>query len=72
MLVSITTIDGHGGVIEAIEVEGAEAAVIGVQWEMQEGWRRDPAHSGLFQLLVEEAGRHARSREAPAAPSAEP
>jgi gamma-glutamyl-gamma-aminobutyrate hydrolase PuuD len=48
------------GVIEGVEIEGAPALVLGVQWELQVGWRTDPCQFALFELLVE----HARSRRA--------
>ncbi|MGH2857711.1 MAG: gamma-glutamyl-gamma-aminobutyrate hydrolase family protein [Solirubrobacteraceae bacterium] len=38
------------GVVEAIEVTGAQA--LGVQWELQEEWRVDARFAGVFEWLV--------------------
>jgi putative glutamine amidotransferase len=43
------------GVIEAIEVPGAAALALGVQWELQEDWRDGAAGAGIFALLVQAA-----------------
>ncbi|MCZ4492383.1 MAG: putative glutamine amidotransferase [Baekduia sp.] len=57
---------GHSddGVVEAIEVPAARGLVIGVQWEMQEGWRTDRRHFALFERFVQ-AARDAVPRVAP-------
>jgi putative glutamine amidotransferase len=43
------------GVVEAIELEGA--AVLAVQWELQEEWRVDPRFSGVFEWFAAAVGR---------------
>jgi putative glutamine amidotransferase len=45
------------GVIEAIWIPEAAALCLGVQWELQEGWRTDPRQLEIFRLLVEAARR---------------
>jgi putative glutamine amidotransferase len=49
------------GVIEAIWVRDAPALCLGVQWELQEGWRSDQRQRAVFGLLVEAAARRERS-----------
>ncbi len=46
------------GVIEAVEVEG-DAWVLGVQWELQESWKDDPACFAVFEAFVSATARRA-------------
>lgn len=48
------------GVIEAIWVPGAPALCLGVQWELQEGWKSDPRQRAVFELLADAAARRER------------
>ncbi len=47
------------GVIELIEIEGGAAPTIGVQWEVQTGWRTDAGVFAVFEYFVQ-AARKAR------------
>jgi putative glutamine amidotransferase len=40
------------GVIEAIELPGARAPVLGVQWELQQAWQDDPRSLAVFADFV--------------------
>ena len=50
------------GVVEAIEMPGASAFVLGVQWELHEEWRGDEAMFGIWRAFVSEAARRASER----------
>ncbi len=56
------------GVVEAVEMPGAQAFVLGVQWELHEEWQDDPASFELWETFVAAA----RERAARRAPAAEP
>jgi len=45
------------GVVEAIEVPDAPALALGVQWELQEGWRDNAGEAAVFGILAREAAR---------------
>jgi putative glutamine amidotransferase len=47
------------GVVEAIEVPGAEAPVLGVQWELQQEWQSDPRSLQVFTEFVAAAAERA-------------
>jgi gamma-glutamyl-gamma-aminobutyrate hydrolase PuuD len=51
------------GVVEAIEVPGARAFVLGVQWELHEEWQHDVRTLGIWRALVEAAAERADARE---------
>jgi gamma-glutamyl-gamma-aminobutyrate hydrolase PuuD len=40
------------GVVEAIELPGAEAPVLGVQWELQQAWQDDARSLAVFENFV--------------------
>jgi gamma-glutamyl-gamma-aminobutyrate hydrolase PuuD len=40
------------GIVEAIEVSGASAPCIGVQWELQESWQSDERFLQVFRSLL--------------------
>jgi putative glutamine amidotransferase len=46
------------GIVEAIELPAFEF-VLGVQWELQESWKDDPACPGVFEAFVAAAARRA-------------
>jgi putative glutamine amidotransferase len=57
----VVTASASDGVIEAIEVPGAAALTIGVQWELQEHARRGGEGTRVLELLVDAAcGRQTR------------
>jgi putative glutamine amidotransferase len=51
------------GVIEAVEMPGAPAFVLGVQWEIHEEWQDDPRMLGIWQAFVAASQRRAEDRE---------
>ncbi len=51
------------GVVEAIQMPGASAFVLGVQWELHEEWRADEAMFGIWRAFVSEAARRSRDRD---------
>jgi putative glutamine amidotransferase len=51
------------GVVEALEVEG-DAWVLGVQWELQESWKDDPAMLRVFEAFVSATARRRAPRAA--------
>jgi putative glutamine amidotransferase len=53
-------------VIEAVEMPGATAFVLGVQWEIHEEWQDDDRMLAIWRVFVEAAGRRADAREAAA------
>jgi putative glutamine amidotransferase len=52
------------GVVEAIEMPGAIAFVLGVQWELHEEWRTDDAMRAIWRSFVQAAARRAEDRDA--------
>ena len=52
-----------GGVVEAVELEG-DAWVLGVQWELQESWKDDPAMLRVFEAFVSATARRRAPRAA--------
>jgi gamma-glutamyl-gamma-aminobutyrate hydrolase PuuD len=56
---------GSDGVIKAIEVPGAAAPTIGVQWELQEHARDGGEGTRVFELLVD-AAHERQAHRAPA------
>lgn len=50
------------GVTEAIEMPGATAFVLGVQWELHEEWRSDEAMLGIWCAFVRAAARRSEDR----------
>ena len=56
------------GVVEAVEMPGAEAFVLGVQWELHEEWQDDERSFGIWQAFVAAAAERANAREAAAVP----
>src|SRR4051795_13479632 len=59
------------GIVEAIEVPAFEL-VLGVQWELQESWKDDPACLAVFEAFVAVAARRRRSPRPAAASSSAP
>jgi putative glutamine amidotransferase len=60
------------GIVEAIELPAAEFA-LGVQWELQESWKHDPACLAVFEAFVGAARRRrVRAPLRPAPPTAPP
>ena len=51
------------GVVEAVELEG-DAWVLGVQWELQESWKDDPAMLRVFEEFVSATARRRAPRAA--------
>ncbi len=51
------------GVMEAVEMPGAEAFVLGVQWEIHEEWQQSEAMLGIWRAFVAEARRRMDERE---------
>jgi gamma-glutamyl-gamma-aminobutyrate hydrolase PuuD len=47
------------GVIEAIELPAARSFALGVQWELQAGWREDPELFSLYDAFVAAAAARA-------------
>lgn len=56
------------GAIEAVEMPGAPAFVLGVQWEVHEEWQEDERMLGIWRAFVEGARRRADQREAAVVP----
>ena len=56
------------GVIEAVEMPGAPAFALGVQWELHEEWQEDERMLGIWGAFVEAARRRADEREAAVVP----
>jgi gamma-glutamyl-gamma-aminobutyrate hydrolase PuuD len=52
------------GVVEAVEMPGAPAYVLGVQWELHEEWQDDERSFGIWRAFVEVAAERASAREA--------
>lgn len=53
------------GVIEAVELAGAQGWYLGIQWHPEDTAATDPAQAGLFRALVEAARDRALVRETP-------
>ena len=51
------------GVVEAVEMPGAAAFVLGVQWELHEEWQDDERSLGIWRAFVEAAAERADARE---------
>ncbi|HEV8565082.1 MAG TPA: gamma-glutamyl-gamma-aminobutyrate hydrolase family protein [Actinomycetota bacterium] len=51
------------GVIEAVEMPGAAAFVLGVQWEIHEEWQDDPRMLGIWRAFVRASAQRADDRE---------
>jgi gamma-glutamyl-gamma-aminobutyrate hydrolase PuuD len=51
------------GVVEAIEMPGARAFVLGVQWELHEEWQDDERSLGIWRAFVDSAAERADARE---------
>ena len=51
------------GVVEAVEMPGAPAFVLGVQWELHEEWQDDERSFGIWRAFVEVAAERASARE---------
>jgi gamma-glutamyl-gamma-aminobutyrate hydrolase PuuD len=51
-------------VVEAVEMPGAPAFVLGVQWELHEEWQDDERSLGLWRAFVRAAAERADAREA--------
>ena len=51
------------GVIEAVEMPGASAFVLGVQWEIHEEWQHDERMLGVWRAFVEAARERRVERE---------
>ncbi|MBI3647245.1 MAG: gamma-glutamyl-gamma-aminobutyrate hydrolase family protein [Actinobacteria bacterium] len=56
------------GVIEAIEMPGASAFFLGVQWEIHEEWQEDERTLAVWRTLAEAAERRSSAREAAVVP----
>jgi putative glutamine amidotransferase len=52
------------GVVEAIEVPGGTAFLLGVQWELHEEWQDDDRTLGIWRAFVGAAAERADAREA--------
>ena len=52
------------GVVEAIEMPGAAAFLLGVQWELHEEWQDDERSLGIWRAFVQAAAARAEAREA--------
>ena len=52
------------GVVEAIEMSGAAAFLLGVQWELHEEWQDDERSLGIWRAFVQAAAARAEAREA--------
>ena len=50
------------GVIEAVEMPGAPAFTLGVQWELHEEWQDDERMLGIWRAFVDAAARRAGDR----------
>jgi putative glutamine amidotransferase len=51
------------GVVEAIEMPGAGAFVLGVQWELHEEWQEDQRMLGIWRSFVTDALLRMEQRE---------
>ena len=51
------------GVVEAVEMPGAAAFVLGVQWELHEEWQDDERSLGIWRAFVKAAIERADARE---------
>lgn len=51
------------GTVEAVEMPGAEAFVLGVQWELHEEWQRDERTLNIWRAFVDAAGDRREARE---------
>jgi putative glutamine amidotransferase len=51
------------GTIEAVEMPGVRAFVLGVQWELHEEWQDDDRMLGIWRALVADARRRMDERE---------
>jgi gamma-glutamyl-gamma-aminobutyrate hydrolase PuuD len=56
------------GVVEAVEMPGAQAFVLGVQWELHEEWQDDERSYGIWRAFVGAAAERVNAREAAAVP----
>lgn len=56
------------GVVEAVEMPGAGAFVLGVQWELHEEWQDDERSFGIWHAFVQAAAERANTRETAAVP----
>ncbi len=54
---------GPHGVVEAVEMPGAPAFVLGVQWELHEEWQEDDRMHAIWRTFVAAARRRADERE---------
>jgi putative glutamine amidotransferase len=52
------------GVVEAVEMPGAPAFVLGVQWELHEEWQDDERTLGVWRVFADACGERMRAREA--------
>jgi putative glutamine amidotransferase len=52
------------GVVEGVEMPGARAFVLGVQWELHEEWQDDERSLGIWRAFVRAAAERADAREA--------
>ena len=52
------------GVIEGVEMPGARAFVLGVQWELHEEWQDDERSFGIWRAFVRATAERADAREA--------
>jgi putative glutamine amidotransferase len=52
------------GTIEAVEMPGSDAFVLGVQWELHEEWQDDPRSLGIWEAFVDDARRRMEDRRA--------
>lgn len=55
------------GTVEAVEMPGAKAFVLGVQWEMHEEWQHDDRTLGIWREFVDAARERRAAREGVAA-----
>jgi len=56
------------GVVEAVEMPGAPAFVLGVQWELHEEWQDDERSFGIWRAFVQAAAERANAGEAATVP----
>jgi putative glutamine amidotransferase len=52
------------GVVEGVEMPGARAFVLGVQWELHEEWQDDERSLGIWRAFVRAAAERADALEA--------
>ena len=57
------------GVVEAVELPGASAFVLAVQWELHEEWQDDERSLGVWRALADASGARMRAREPRADPA---